>query len=260
MTDKDDIIADFKRAHDLINQETTRLAWSRPLVVSEALREPIRVAYGDFRVSNELPQMLSKGNVELDEVQIIGEITFITEEDANMTTASLDYLLQYSVKRLLVPKDGHQWALEFNNGAIVTNDDPENPAPPESVVGLQFLTAIYGQKDTRLRLGHVQQVPGQDTPKVIGEILVTFIPGHYKIIDPRFEGETIPQDAGAEDAVTLDKIREEFNKHALEAPENGSPGTEGYEASDVPSPAQEATDEPTDAPRIDTKRTSELTD
>lgn len=139
---------------------------------------------------------------------------------------SLEYLHGYTVKEVLVPEGGHQWGIEFQNGAIVYNDDPEMSAPATNIEGLSLITTMYGAEDTRMRLGRMTEKNGEMT--VVDDTMISLTPLKYTIIDPRFDGVPhTPQDAATEDAdeMTL-SIREQFNANTQEAPEPGSPGTE----------------------------------
>lgn len=173
-----------------------------------------------------------------------------------MVTPSLDYLLQYTVKRVLVPKEGHRWGIEFSNGAIVYNDDPErvDDEIDENIVGLSFLTTLYGQEDTRLHLGRVSHANNE--LRIESEINVSLTPGKYSIIDPRFGGEPhTPQQAGQDD-VARATIREQFNDaRAAEAPESFPEPEPAQDTPEAPASPENGPDAPTEA-----RPTAPLTD
>ena len=139
----------------------------------------------------------------------------------NMPMPKLDYLLQYPVTKIWTPADGEedkgQWAIEFENGATVTNYDPGLEAPSEDIVGTALLTTLYSAGETRLRFG-ISRPGGVTTESVI-----SLNPAEYAIVDPRFDqGEPhFPQRVeSAEAAETrMATIREQFESRAVEAPE-----------------------------------------
>lgn len=133
----------------------------------------------------------------------------------------LEYLHAYKVKKVLTTDDGG-WAIEFENGAIVANKDPDFAAPSGDIVGMPLITTIFAVGDTTLRFGRVTVLPDQ-TSRIDDEIMVALNPTEYTIIDPRFEGEDehYPQRAVQNDVADLDTIRSEFDARAAEAPEQG---------------------------------------
>lgn len=200
------------------------------------MTEPIKVTYKDFTVEDESLRRMAHTALtdEVIECEIIEiqpmEVEFVTREDGNMVTASLDYLIQYSVKDVHQSEDG--WVIEFENGALVANLDSERTLPEEDIAGLSLLTVLYGADDTRIRLG----ISGQNG--ISRETMVTLTPGRYTITDPRLGGEVhTPQQAGREDSLP-EMIREGFRDMA-DAPDEAEEG------------AQEAVDGSEDVPAFD---------
>lgn len=159
-----------------------------------------------------------------------------------MVHPSLEYLHQYEIKRLLVPENTdeqkNQWALEFSNGVIVTNNDEYREAPLSSQVeGRVLITTMYSTDSTRARIGRVKS-----DFTVVDDSIIEFTPGKYSIIDPRFDGGEpyTPQAGLMTDATDLQTIRDEFDTRAAEAPEPPSEDEEAETRAETPDDAREA--------------------
>jgi hypothetical protein len=155
-------------------------------------------------------------------------------------TPSIDYLIQYPVKSVLHMDEGEAtWAIEFENGAIVANVDEALAPPPEQIVGLALLTAIYATGDTTLQFGRVDISSGQ--PTITDEIQIRLNPTKYTITDPRFEGTHYPQAAPEEPMPQVEAKQVEL------PPGDAENGSDAPEEVETPSDTPEAPEGSEDA-------------
>lgn len=213
--------------------------------------EPLRVTYTDFEISNELASLRGDADFEATAIREYDVVRVVEGDEMN---PSLEYLHGYTVFRVLTPDEGYGWAIEFDNGAVVTNQDEMAPVPDdfEGILGLSLITTIFSATDTTLRLGTVSP-----QGEVTNQRLISLSPLAYSIADPRFGGEAYtPQAASLEDAVERQTIRDQFEERAVEAPTADPPENVVEAVQD----ANEAENVPQSLPRIDipSRPTAEL--
>jgi hypothetical protein len=141
--------------------------------------------------------------------------------------ASLDHY--YGRKATGVDIAGEGWALQLEGDIAIVNEDPEQPKPPDEIVGQAFLTSILSESDTRLLFGSAQI---QDEGAVT-RYEVVLSPLGYHIADPAYPEEQRPQ------APEVEQTHD---------PEKGDPIMQRIANDGIPVEGSQSPQEPQEAP------------
>lgn len=180
----------------------------------DLLHEDLKLTYGEFKLTNELPRIKNGDHVELFEQDVKGEIVLTTREDGvEPMNPSLDYLFQYPVGSVTKTDAGFNIEFASDNpgaGAIIGIEDSSIPVP--DLDGKSLITVITSTDGLRLRFGRVSAGIVQD----VVEVAVS--PTDYFITDPRFNNDQFYPGRYTPEPSPGDSIREQFDGRFADGP------------------------------------------
>lgn len=169
---------------------------------------------------------MEKPTSGLDYILVVGKETAqwieISDDQEGTMRPNVTHFHQMRVSRVNRAKDGKSWAIVFENGGQIVNEDPEIVAP-NGLEDLTLLTTILTSHDVTLKFGVTKVEAGQTVPDYQQDVVLGTTT--YRIEDDRFPGGLhypgVPEELGTPVEPT---------GRAAEAPEGSQSGETAPEA------------------------------